>query len=428
LFSQLIISQVYLPAISGLVLDRMVRCFAALLEFCYLVRCNTITETTLESMSNALDRFHTERAVFMDEGVRFDFNLPRQHSLVHYLRNIQLFGAPNGLCSSITESKHIKAVKEPWCRSNHYNALGQMLLTCQRLDKLSALYIYLVSRNLLLPNVIPQPVDPHIEPPVFGDPDAVQVQGPRVMNVVTLAVRRGVYFYASTCDLRALIQIIETGYPLQLEALAAQLDLPLHVDHICRFLFDQLYPNAPLNGDEVDIAICPNFNGNIHVFHSALATFYAPSDPSGIGGMHCQRIRATPSWRREHGRYDCMLVAKDSNLPGFCGLHAVQVRLFFSFKHDRKTYPCALVQWFSPVGDEPCEDTGMWIVEPDQDVHGRRPMSILHLDSAIRSVHLLPVYGSAFIPHDLHYSETLCAFRRYYINKYADHHMHEIAF
>ena len=51
---------------------------------------------------------------------------------------IHAFGAPNGLCSSITESKHIKVVKEPWWRSNQFNALGQMLLTNQRLDKLAA--------------------------------------------------------------------------------------------------------------------------------------------------------------------------------------------------------------------------------------------------------------------------------------------------
>jgi hypothetical protein len=48
-------------------------------------------------------------------GVRPDgFALPRQHALVHYLMLIRLFGLPNGLCSSITESKHIKAVKQPW--------------------------------------------------------------------------------------------------------------------------------------------------------------------------------------------------------------------------------------------------------------------------------------------------------------------------
>ena len=38
---------------------------------------------------------------------------------------IPQFGAPGGLCSSITESKHIKAVKVPWQMSNCYNALGQ---------------------------------------------------------------------------------------------------------------------------------------------------------------------------------------------------------------------------------------------------------------------------------------------------------------
>jgi len=56
----------------------------------------------------------------------------------HYRQLVQLYGAPNELCSSITESKHIKAVKEPWRRSSHFEALGQMLLTNHRLDKLAA--------------------------------------------------------------------------------------------------------------------------------------------------------------------------------------------------------------------------------------------------------------------------------------------------
>ena len=116
LFANCIVIQVYLPAISGHVLPQVVRCFAAFLKFCYLVRCSTITEATLRSMEDALDRFHTECVVFQDNFVRFDFNLPwQQHSLVHYWKNIQLFGAPNGLCLSITESKHIKSLKESWC-------------------------------------------------------------------------------------------------------------------------------------------------------------------------------------------------------------------------------------------------------------------------------------------------------------------------
>lgn len=69
--------------------------------------------------------------------------------MVHYFSMIRLFGAPNGLCSSITESKHIKAVKEPWRRSNHFEAIMQMMVTNQRLDKLSAMRVDFVKRGML---------------------------------------------------------------------------------------------------------------------------------------------------------------------------------------------------------------------------------------------------------------------------------------
>ncbi|KAG0701712.1 hypothetical protein DFH29DRAFT_1000021 [Suillus ampliporus] len=68
---------------------------------------------------------------------------------MHYIQLIQLFGAPNGLCSSITESKHIKAVKEPWRHSSKYKAFGQMLVTNQHLDKLAAAHTDFASRGML---------------------------------------------------------------------------------------------------------------------------------------------------------------------------------------------------------------------------------------------------------------------------------------
>jgi hypothetical protein len=77
------------------------------------------------------------------------FALPRQHSLNHYFLLVQAFGAPNGLCSSITELKHIKAVKEPWQWPNHYEALGQMLLMNQHLDKLAAACVNFMHHGML---------------------------------------------------------------------------------------------------------------------------------------------------------------------------------------------------------------------------------------------------------------------------------------
>ena len=130
--------------------DDIVRTFRAFLEFCYLVRRDIHTEDSVTQVQDALMCFHEYRVIFESTGVRPDgFSLPRQHSIMHYPKLIRMFSAPNGLCSSITEAKHIKAVKEPWRRSSRYEPLGQMLLTNQRLDKLAAARVDFTSCGML---------------------------------------------------------------------------------------------------------------------------------------------------------------------------------------------------------------------------------------------------------------------------------------
>jgi hypothetical protein len=172
----------------------MVRALAAFLDFCYLVRRSIHTESTLAAITDALDHFHHERMIFEREGVCPNgISLPRQHSLMHYRQVIELFGSPNGICSSITESKHIKAVKEPWRRSNHYQALGQMLLTNQRLDKLAASRVNFANRGMIhcdsrveLVDTTAIPLDVQLH-----GLDAGPVAGARVLAEVTLAKQPG---------------------------------------------------------------------------------------------------------------------------------------------------------------------------------------------------------------------------------------------
>lgn len=345
--------QVYLPAIAGHVPAKMVRALAAFLDFCYLVRRSTHTEQTLVEIDEALRRFHEHRQVFEELGVRpGGLSLPRQHSLVHYKAVIQLFGSPNGLCSSITESKHIKAVKEPYRRSSHYKALGQMLLTNQRLDKLAATRVDFASRGMLSGPLPALGTELEAVDAAEGEDDDTNsdddaVAGPRVMAEVYLARTQA------------------RGYPLRADDVAAHLKLPISPDttfsRIIRlFLFAQLYPEAPVPDNDERL---PFFNNRIKVYHSAIADFFAPSDLAGSGGMHRERICATPSWRKEGPRHDCLFATKDMNEKGMAGLHAGRAVLFFSFVYNHVLYPCALVQWFSTVGDGPCPDTGMWMVE-----------------------------------------------------------------
>ena len=69
--------------------------------------------------------------------------------MVHYYDHIKNFGSPNGLCSSITESKHITAVKHPWCRSNKHTALPQILKVNETLDKIAAACGNFTARGML---------------------------------------------------------------------------------------------------------------------------------------------------------------------------------------------------------------------------------------------------------------------------------------
>ncbi len=156
--------------------------------------------------------------------------------------------------------------------------------------------------------------------------------------------------------------------------------------------------------------------------------FYAPSDLSGIGGMHRERIRAVPSWHRGPPQYDCVFAEADPNRLGFQGLLVGRVRLFFSFKTAGQEYPCALLQWFSTVGDEADDDTGMWIVEPDFDISGVRACEVVHVDTLMRSAHLIPVYDNATLPSDFHHFQSLDSFWVFFVNKFADRHAHEVAF
>lgn len=198
----------------------MVQAFSAYLDFCYIVRRSSLTEDDLDSIDEALERFHQYRSVFEETGVRSEtnhggpFSLPRQHSMVHYRSHIENFGAPNGLCTSITENKHIKTVKKPWRRSSKNKALGQMLLVNQRNDKLLAARIDFEERGMLpgtaLSERLASRTRVHVEynsgdedeengnepqplwqPPMQEDSESDEDDGELVMSFVSMAKKKG---------------------------------------------------------------------------------------------------------------------------------------------------------------------------------------------------------------------------------------------
>jgi len=425
--------KVYLPAISGRVPADMVRAIRAFLEFCYLARRSFHNKDTIQALQNAMDRFHEYRVAFEREGVRVNnFNQPRQHSLIHYPFLIWEFGAPNGLCSSIMEAKHIKAVKEPYRRSNRDKPLGQMLLTNQRLDKLAACRADFAERGMLDEPLL---ITERRTLTALGDgEDTESPSHLRRLNKANNDLENNsspdcdsnnndIVEGPTTAGYTRMAATIQRQYAKTITTLATDLKQPKLLGLIRRFLYNEDNPCIPYKGFDVALSECPYPSSRIHVYHSAACVFHAPSDPSGTGGMRREHIRVTPKWfKTSKPRFDTVFLKRDQlGRPAdpFC---AARVLLLFSIKYKGIERHCALVHWYEILGNEPDEETGMWIVR-----NGRRNgtlpnLTVIDIDCIFRAVHLIGVYGSIRIPRELQQHHSLDAFETFYVNKFADHH------
>ncbi|KAF8816584.1 hypothetical protein BYT27DRAFT_7207284 [Phlegmacium glaucopus] len=287
----------------------------AFVEIWYLTHHSDISESTLKTFNNALAKFYTY--CVQPNG----FSLPRQHSLSHYHHLIQGFGTPNGVCSSITESHHIIAVKKPWQHSNHYEALGQMLLTNQHLDKLMAAAVDFVDQVMLPPaslhpqeafNIATHQLD---KQEADDDPDGNESNDESAVDLPRVEMVQGNVGLGQTCI---------CNYPQDLASLAFYINQPHLPELTHHFLFEQLSPNT--SAEDVLIDDYPSINSNISVYHSAIASFFSPSDECGLCGMWRECIHACPLWRKKALRHDCAFVIENEDKPALANLGPAQHR------------------------------------------------------------------------------------------------------
>ncbi|KAG1894965.1 uncharacterized protein F5891DRAFT_1130757 [Suillus fuscotomentosus] len=317
------------------------------------------------------------------------------------LMKVHTFGAFLNFCylvqhEALTKTDlHIKALKEPWHRSSRFKALGQMLLTNQHLDKLAAALTDFEAHDMLHGSCLSE---------ALRENQSVEVDAGDILDGPTV--------------IESHIELAVTPH--------FDLNLPCFPLMIQEFIHDQQHSDDP-NPPEYDPATAQLFLGKLTIFNSAAASFYAPSDLSGTGGMHWEHIRATPSWCGGPCRNDCIFINMGANLDSpMGGLAVAWVLCFFSFSNWTSHYPCTVVHWYSHVLEGRDPDTGMYVVTPTTNNDDTPDVSIIHVDCIFHATHHIPVYGLDFIPIiSLHDSYNM--FNSYYVNKYADHHSFEIA-
>jgi hypothetical protein len=136
-------TKVLLGCLVGKVPNDILTCYKALLDFVYLAQYPSHDDDTLEYMESALTLFHDHKEVFVALGIREHFNVPKFHSLLHYMECIRQYGTTDNYNTEAFERLHIDLAKEGWRASNTRNPIPQMTRWLDRQEKIAMFRRYI---------------------------------------------------------------------------------------------------------------------------------------------------------------------------------------------------------------------------------------------------------------------------------------------
>ncbi|KAF8814197.1 hypothetical protein BYT27DRAFT_7082726 [Phlegmacium glaucopus] len=125
-----------IPLPDGLSNVRLIRAVRALLDFLYLAQYPVHTDETLVLLEDALERFHNNKGIFVDLGIRDGFNIPKLHFARHYVDHIKLYGTLDNFNTEYTERLHIDLAKDAYAATNHKDEFTQMTVWLERKEKI----------------------------------------------------------------------------------------------------------------------------------------------------------------------------------------------------------------------------------------------------------------------------------------------------
>ncbi|KAF8897105.1 hypothetical protein CPB84DRAFT_1815862 [Gymnopilus junonius] len=98
-----------------------IKAIKGLLNFIYLAQYMAHNNETLGYMKDALKEFHKHKEYFVKIRCREHLNLPKFHSLLHYVESIQYFGMTDNYNTEMFEQLHIDFAKHGWRATNQFS-------------------------------------------------------------------------------------------------------------------------------------------------------------------------------------------------------------------------------------------------------------------------------------------------------------------
>ncbi|KAF8257271.1 hypothetical protein EI94DRAFT_1759519 [Lactarius quietus] len=391
-----------IPLPGGQVASRVVRSTRTFLDFTFLAQFPSHMTYTLRSLEDSLAEFHDNKDIFIDVGVRDNFNLPKLHSLLHYGPSITLFGTTDNYNSEQMERLHIELPKKGYRASNGKDEGFQMTTHAERQEKMMNHAAYIKWRQQDNSNrASAQTYTPneHVHCPCF-----LKMAKNPTLKAVTFNKLSAEYCMVDFQDCLADF-IAKLNYP---GALAAVL---------CCQAVDTLLPFR-----------------TVPVFHRIkFMTSHDSDNTDFCDGMIIWPKHIDTHARKVPLRFDTVVVWGEHN----AGMHTnnghqiAQVRVVFQipnkvilnvFPSSDTTIPShlAYVEWFSPLLSTPDENSLLYRVS--RLIHcGRRHSAIIPVERIMCSVHLLPRFGPA-APQDWKSFSVLNKCNTFYVNLFSDRH------
>ena len=126
-----------IPLPNNLAPGRLICAVRALLDFLYISQYPIHSTETLSVLEEALQTFHDNKSIFVDLGIRSNYNFPKLHKAKHYKLAIEALGTTDNYNTEYTERLHIDLAKDAYRSTNHKDEFTQMTIWLERREKIS---------------------------------------------------------------------------------------------------------------------------------------------------------------------------------------------------------------------------------------------------------------------------------------------------
>ncbi|KAI0055041.1 hypothetical protein BV25DRAFT_1816184 [Artomyces pyxidatus] len=405
------ICRVLLGVVAGLPLPggaspvRLVRALRALLDFTYICQYPSHSSSTLVYLDESLRVFHENKSIFVQLGIRENFNLPKLHSLLHYTPSIKQFGTTDNYSTEYSERLHIDFAKDAYRATNHKDEYYQMTRWLQRREKIQRHALYINWRMSGQPDVR--------LPATEWVPRTLLMKIAKEPTAKSVSFEQAAQRYGAT-QLRQVL----TEYIIKM--------------------------NNPRFSDRLVKRIAEDYNlpfSRVAAFHKV--KFWHPDAqgrdevPETLDCIHVRPAYTDSLKRVQPGRFDTALLHRtggdrDEEQHGIQGHRVVQVRMVFSLSakasrtafagHVEPPTHFAYVEWFTRPGPVADENHLMYKVTRQTTAGGtKRAASIIPVSELRSSVHLLPKFGPV-APRDWTSSNVLELCQTFFVNSFTDRH------